>query len=202
MVLQTMLLLLLLLLLPHVRRCHTTAWPVTEAMVSLQLLVLSAPRPLTSSGAAKLGLAGFGSSSHSSDLLAEFIDAAEGQDSSRPRDARKPSHDQEAGSRQQGQRAVQRAQQGGRMAASAKATAGSMDRRRGVAGAVATDAAPAAQSPAAWLCAVLRLLPRLSQHPLVLREACRMVSKACQVQGAVHAAAMFLHMSLGERSAD
>lgn len=52
--------------------------------------------------------------------------------------------------------------------------------------------------PVSWLCSMLQVMPLIAQQPLLLKEACGMLCTAFAEYGAVHAAAMFQHMSSGE----
>jgi hypothetical protein len=51
-----------------------------------------------------------------------------------------------------------------------------------------------------WLAEVLLLLPACAQQPLLLKEACGMLSSRLQALGAVHSAAALLQLSLGEQN--
>eukprot|EP00775_Hariotina_reticulata_P008004 gene8004-8202_t len=53
------------------------------------------------------------------------------------------------------------------------------------------------QEPAVWLSATLKLLPHVAHRPLLLKQACSLLSSFLQSQGAVHSAAMFLQLKMG-----
>lgn len=50
-----------------------------------------------------------------------------------------------------------------------------------------------------WLCSVMRVAAAACQQPLLLRQACRLLSGAFRAVGAVQAALLYHHMYLGEK---
>jgi hypothetical protein len=162
--------------------------------MALQLLVVSQPQgpPGSSSssssssggdsGSGRLRLVGFGSSSHSSDLLAEFMDAAACSSSSRQ--SSRADGAQRAAGKQRGKAA--------KVSSRGAAVPGASHQH-------GSGHEAAEHAPAALLRQLLQLLPLVVQQPLLLQEACRIANTLCEEQGAVHAAAMFLHMSLGKQ---
>jgi hypothetical protein len=165
--------------------------------LKLQLLAWHAPALTDSQQQGQaLQVVGLGGGSSHSNLQAEFACAAD--DSS---ETQEPGY--AAGPGKAAGKATLRGSRGG-----SKAAAGTdaKSKRSHSSKAAAAAPAPAAEGVqphemdgSTWLAEVLLLLPACAQQPLLLKEACGMLSSRLQALGAVHSAAALLQLSLGER---
>jgi hypothetical protein len=150
-----------------------------------------------------LQLVGFGSSSSHSNLQAEFACAA-AEDSSSGEHEAAPAAAAEDKEEEAAAAAAAKPARGGRGSRKAAAGATSKSKHSGSKAAAAAATEPEQQQVqempgSAWLAEVLQLLPSCVQQPLLLKEACGMLSSRLQGWGAVHSAAALLQLSLGER---
>jgi hypothetical protein len=88
----------------------------------------------------------------------------------------------------------------GRKAAVGTDAKSNCSRSSKAAAAAAEGTQPHEMDDSTWLAEVLLLLPACVQQPLLLKEACGMLSSRLQALGAVHAAAALLQLSLGEQT--
>jgi hypothetical protein len=200
--------------------CQSTAWRHAEAALQLQLL--SWTPPTASSLAATsdaLQLIGFGSNSGHSNLMAEFAGAADdvgsGLQELRVSGDPTPSSGGNGGSSSSSSsKSIRGARKGrgSKTAAVQPAAAAGGGRSRPSSKPGTAECKPVGdgkqqnskalgsgyQEPAVWLSAALKLLLHAVHRPLLLRQACSLLSTFLLGQGAVHSAAMFLQLKMGE----
>jgi len=171
--------------------------PVAAAALEFELLQLRAAAVFEASGPAAgqdapqgLRLVGYGGTSAHSNLMEEFACALEGNQGT---DTAKASS---SSSRPAG--ATAKARGGRKPAARGKTgTAAAAARGSSSTAAAAAGEPEAACSPAALLRPLLQLLWPSRHAPLLFKRVCGVLTHVCELQGAVHACALFLQLSIG-----
>lgn len=182
------------------------SWPAASAALALELLTLQppdwlAPPTRLQAAAGALHLIAFGDATDHSNLLEEFAGAAlEDQDDASTADAGRQSVRGAKGkSRGKGRGSAggEKGARGQKQVAGSRAAGGERD---GGTADVAAAGASTAYPPGRLLQRLLRLLWPLRHTPLLLKRACALLARVCEQQGALHACAFFLQLSLGECS--
>lgn len=192
-------------------RCNCGPWPAVLAAVQLELLALTQPTwsATCASSGSSFAIAGFHSGSHNNALFAEFEHAAE--DADQTDSTNLPTQGSSAGSgtgAKRSSRGATAAASGPRQARAAKARqpkggkgkAGCADSSQDLDS--SGQAATAAVDQSAWVCSVMQAAAASCQQPLLLRQACRLLCDAFMAAGAVQAALMYHHISLGKLLSD
>ena len=173
-------------------------WPTASAALAVELWALrgagalAAARPPAGDeedGQRAIWLAGFGGAPAHSNLMEEFACAADGD-----ADGGSSGGSGSSAARARASASGSAKARGARKAPSASSRSAKSNAAKDAA---AGDVTAAAAGPSQLLRPLLRLLPACRHAPRPLKRLCALLARACELQGAVHACALFLQLSIG-----